>query len=101
MRCRKLVGLLLLVAVLTYGLVRPGAARADSLTTPLIISAGVAGGVAVILLIAILASSKDEPDFLDAFVPLQPRPEDVLRQRRLRYGLGCKSVDGSPALLCW
>lgn len=100
MRCRKLFGLALLVALLLFGAIRPSAARADSVTTPLIISAGVAGGVAVILLIAILAADRDEPDFLDAFVPMRPAP-DVPPAHGLRYGARCRNDAGAPALLCW
>jgi hypothetical protein len=86
---------------LIYSAARPGAARADSVTTPLLISAGVAGGVAVIILIAILASDKDDPDFLDAFVPMRPVPEALPGRRTLRYGARCRSAAGGPALLCW
>jgi hypothetical protein len=93
---------LALVGFLIYAAARPTAARAGSdITTPLLISAGVAGGVAVIMLIAILASDKDDPDFLDAFAPMKPVPPAVAQPRTLRYGPECGNAPGGPALLCW
>jgi hypothetical protein len=92
---------LALAALLTWAVARPGTARADDVTTPLLISAGVAGGVAVIMLIAILASDKDDPDFLDAFVPMRPNRDVLPRPRTLHFGPRCRSDGGGQALLCW
>jgi hypothetical protein len=100
MRCRKL-GYLALAALLFFAALKPAPARASDATTPLLISAGVAGGVALIVLIAIVFTDRDEDPFLDALVPLEPHPEAPARERTLRYGPDCANAAGGPALLCW
>jgi hypothetical protein len=104
MGCRKLVGFLVLVAFLMYAVARPAPARADFDSTDIvIISSAVAGGVALILIIAIVMAdrNKEDPDFLDALVPVQPGSEVVKSERTIRFGPQCLNAGGGPALLCW
>jgi hypothetical protein len=93
---------LALAAFLVFGLVAPAPARANDITTPIIISSAVAGGVAVILIIAIIfADRNDDPDFLDAFAPMKPAPAVPGSERRIRFGPRCQNAAAGPALLCW
>jgi hypothetical protein len=94
---------LALAAFLIYGLARPAPARAGSdITTPIIISSAVAGGVALILIIAIVfADRNDDPDFLDAFAPMKPGPATPGSERAIRFGPQCNNATTGPALLCW
>jgi hypothetical protein len=99
MRWGRAVGVILALLILVA--MRPSRARADELTTPLIISGAVAGGVAVILLVAILASGDDEPELLDALAPLPPPGGARRAAPALRYGSRCRDANGAFALLCW
>jgi hypothetical protein len=94
---------LLVVAAIAFFLavtLAPRRAAADA-TDSLLISAYVAGGVAVIALIAILfAEREDEPDFYE-LVEQGHRPRREEGAAAPAIVIGCRGPDGSPALACW
>jgi hypothetical protein len=87
---------LLALVLLFVSVVTPRRAAASDITTPLIISGAVAGGVAVVLLIAILVEGNKKPDFL-GFAPATDRPA----QPGVHLGTHCHPQDGALTLVCW
>lgn len=95
-------GLATLVAIGLFLLVAsaPRKAAAD-ITDSLLISAYVAGGVAVIALIAILLADRDdEPDFYE-LVEQSHLPGSHEEATAPQVRIGCRAPDGSPAIACW
>jgi hypothetical protein len=100
---RKLIVALIVLGTLTAGLVHPPPARAaidDSLKQSLIISGATVGALALITLIAIMASSDDdEPDFL------AEAPRRDAEHGGIRFGLQpnrpCPRAGGNVSLVCW
>ena len=92
-----IVGIALIVGILTA----PRAARASDVFT---ISLLVAGGIAVVgviaAVVAIAGTHEDEPHFLVPQTASLPRRDERTRSG-VQIGLQCKTPDGGPALLCW
>ena len=98
MRKSVLVPAVLALIFFLFASAMPRKAQA-AYTDGLIISAYVAGGVAVIGIIAILLAPRDEPDFLE-FVPPDERSTD-LTEPGFRFGPACRMPDGTVATVCW
>jgi hypothetical protein len=101
MRGKKSIVGLMVLAMLMVAAIRPPRAEAKFDTTPLIISASVAGGLALIAFIAILLSSDDdEPDFL-----AEPSRRRAPGDRRFHVGFPatrhCPVVGGNLSIACW
>ena len=98
---RKLLVVAVVVAVVAAGLVRPRPAAAGvDPTLPLIISGAVAGTVALITIIAILAADKSD----DHDLPLLAgrRIENPDRSpRRTGWVTQCRPEGPGLTLLCW
>lgn len=99
---RRLIALFALAAVLLTTTLSPRRASAgsDSITTPLIISGAVLGAITVVTIVAVLLAGDEEPHFL-AGSPAGPLTNHAANRERLRFGLQCRTPDGTPALACW
>jgi hypothetical protein len=95
---KTLVALVATALLASLTLARPARADTSDITTPLLISAGVAGAVVLVYLVAIAGSdfSKDpDPEFM--FAPLRAG-----RAEGVRFGPACAaSREGPPPLFCW
>lgn len=99
MRGKRLIVVLLLLGILTFGMMVPTPARAD-LTNPWVLAGLVtAGYVATVFLAATILYDEQA-------APVSAVPPDVLRtaephQRGLHFGSGCTQHSTDLTLLCW
>lgn len=97
---RALVAAIVVIALVAGTFAVPRRASASSTTDSLLISAYVAGGVAVIALIAILfANRDDDPEYFE-FVDLPTAKKEELRTG-VRFAPHCSAANGDLPLACW
>jgi hypothetical protein len=103
---RTLTSVVLILALVgTLCTVRPAPVYADSDTeTILIVLGGVIGGLMIIALIFTLIVRNNPawmPAVPDVGTMLKGNPWDRPPDERTRFRLGCRSRDGTVALVCW
>lgn len=100
MSVKKLCGLLLILSCLGAFLAPRRAAAMDTTQTVYVAMAGLSGAVGLVVLIAVMMTDRDDPEFFN----LQPSPRRqpaAEASAPVRFGPRCTTPDGVPALACW
>ena len=99
MRGKKLIVVLVLLGLLTFGAVVPLPAHAD-LTDPWVLAGLVTAGYIATIFVATTIVYQDQPFTVPAVPPDVPRKAERHR-RTVHFGSGCTQRSTNLTLLCW
>lgn len=97
---RRLIAFVLALALAAVAFAPRPVRASDTITQSLIIGGAITGTVVAVMLIAILAADRNEPDFF-TLGPTPASHRTTPPSGRVRSGANCPPTAVGPALLCW